>query len=357
MQVDLDDETRHGVDLQQLLLQIDDARVTLRTQGFASLKASPAFFLGIDGTDLDMLIEAIKTTKDVKTLASPKILVLNGQEARIQIGAQLGYLVTTTTQTSTLQQVQFLDVGVVLRVTPQITDDGQILMTVKPEVSTGQINEITGLPEEETTEVETTVMLADGQGMVIGGLIEETDDERQSKIPLLGDLWLIGKLFQRRSVTRIRKEIIIALIPRIVPFPAGGQQGRESVELARATTRLLDGQLNRLDRRAFEPQLPDAMRDPRKLKLRRIPHFFNNLFEPIPHPFEYYFPSVSEQSPWFPGFLYEGTVPFDAFAGQYESAPMLLDVTPGPDTDIGDETLTPTSAVPDIFPYNSPDYE
>jgi hypothetical protein len=119
----------------------------------------------------------------------------------------------------------------------------------------------------------------------------------------------------------------------------------------------LDGQLNRLDRRAFEPELPDAMRDPRMLKLRRIPHFFKNLFAPIPHPFEYYFPSVSEQSSWFPGFLYEGTVPFDAFAGQYEPAPMLLDVPPGPDADIGDETLTPTPAVPDIFLHNSPDYE
>ncbi|MCH7687512.1 MAG: type II and III secretion system protein, partial [Planctomycetes bacterium] len=195
----------------------------MRTQGFTNAAASPSFFLGIDGTDLDALIEALTTTMDAKTLASPKILVLNGQEARIQIGAQLGYLVTTTTQTSTLQQVQFLDVGVVLRVTPQITDDNQVLMTVYPEVSSGQINEITGLPEEETTEVQTTVMLADGQGMIIGGLIQETDIENQSKIPLLGDLWLVGRLFQRKSVTRQRSEIIIALIPRIVPYRSAYQ--------------------------------------------------------------------------------------------------------------------------------------
>ncbi len=117
LRVDLGDNLRHGVDLQGLA-RLSGARITLRSTGFANPAASPAFLFGVDGTDLDTLIEALQTTTDAKTLASPKVLAVNGQEARIQVGERLGYLVTTTTQTSTLQNVNFLDTGIVLTVTP-----------------------------------------------------------------------------------------------------------------------------------------------------------------------------------------------------------------------------------------------
>jgi hypothetical protein len=290
-QVDLENEARHGVNINELMATIDGTDITVRTEGFADPNASPAFFLGLEGSDLDLLIEAIQLTTDSKTLASPKLLVVNGQEARIQIGAQLGFLVTTTTQTSTLQQVEFLDVGVVLRVTPVITDDGRVLMTVKPEVSTGEVNAVTGLPQEETTELETTVILADGKGMVVGGLLQETDTEEQQKIPILGDLWLMGRMFQRRTVVRSRSEIIVALVPRIVPYEpcyAAGEDG----ELLRATSHIVGPHLERIDRRPDEPELPDAVRNPRSIAVERIPHFIPNLAEPYPHSVDYYFPSL-----------------------------------------------------------------
>ena len=295
LQVDLKDETRHGVNL-QVLAQLANADVSLRTVGFANPMASPAFFLGVDGTDLDGLLEALKSTTDAKTLATPKVLVVNGQEARIQIGAQLGYLVTTTTQTSTLQNVDFLDVGVVLRVTPVISDDNQVLITVKPEVSSGRINPVTGLPEEETTEVETTIMLPDGEGMIIGGLIKETDIDSQTKVPIVGDLWLVGRLFQRRISTRERTEIIIALVPRIAPYNSCNR-ARDEVGLQRVTTPLFTGPLHRTSR-PWEPGLPDAMSDPRRLAVRRLPDAVGNLHDPYPLPPEYFFPAPSDEVPW-----------------------------------------------------------
>ncbi|MCA9076287.1 MAG: secretin and TonB N-terminal domain-containing protein [Planctomycetaceae bacterium] len=294
LQVDLKDDTNHGVNFQKLL-DISDTRVTLETTGFADDTADPAFFLGIDGNKMDGLIEALKQTTDAKTLASPKVLVLNGQEARIQVGESLGYLVTTTTQTSTLQNVDFLDVGVVLNVAPIISQDGRILMQVKPEVSGGRINPDTGLPDRDTTEVETTVMLDDGQGMVIGGLIKEEDTEIQSKLPIAGDLWLVGRAFQRRSHLRERSEIIIALVPHILPYD--NTLGRcEEIKLERAQTPLLEGPLRRVDRRSWEPELPDAMRDPRRISRRIIPDSLKNLKEPYPNPKEYYFPAISEEA-------------------------------------------------------------
>ncbi len=296
LQVDLEDDTRHGVNF-EYIAQVAGADVTLTTTGFANPASSPAFFLGIDGTDLDALVEAIKMTTDAKTLASPKVLVLNGQEARIQIGERFGYLVTTTTQTATVENVDFLDVGVVLTVTPQISDDNQVLMTVRPEVSSGRINLITGLPEEETTEVDTTVMLPDGHGIVIGGLIQENDTDRQSKIPVFGDLWLVGKLFQQRNVVRERTEIVIALVPRIVPY-GPDYEPHDHSQFDRATTRLFNGPLIRNPRP--EPVLPDAMRNPRRLHLDRLPDAVPNLFEPYPLPLEYYLPAVSEETMWLP---------------------------------------------------------
>ena len=237
LQITLSDELQHGINFDQLL-QVANTNIKVRTVGFASPTATPSFLLGLDGPELSAIVEALEKTTDAKTLASPKVLAVNGQEARMQIGSRFGYFVTTSTQTSALQSVKFLEVGVVLKVTPTISRDGQILMSVMPEVSTGRINATSGLPEEDTTELATTVLLQDGKGMVIGGLIQETKRDTQSKIPLLGDIWGVGHLFRRINTSRIRSEIIVVLLPRIVPYSCE-YKAHEDFELEQAQTPLL----------------------------------------------------------------------------------------------------------------------
>lgn len=217
MQVTLDDNQRHGVNLAGLA-RLAGGRIDVRAQGFANGDASPGFMLGLDNTDLDGMIETLCSDSNVRTLAAPKVLVVNGQEARIQIGSKFGYFVTTTTQTSTLQSVDFLDIGVVLLVQPTITRDNQVLLTVSPKVSGGRINPDSGLPEEDTTEANTTVLLPDGKGMIIGGLIKETDSKTKSWVPWLGKQPVIGHLFSRSNRENQRVEVILALTPHIVPF-------------------------------------------------------------------------------------------------------------------------------------------
>lgn len=256
LQVQLRDDNRHGVDLSRIA-RIANADVTFQTNGIASMNALPGFLLNIEGNRVGSLIEVLQGTTDAKTLASPKVLAVNGQEARIQIGEQLGYLTTTTTQTSTLQDVQFIDLGVVLTVTPIISRDGRILMTVKPEVSSGRINTQTGLPDSETTEVATTVLLPNGHAMVIGGLIQEETSDQQSKLPIAGDIPVLGKLFQRRNRVKDRSEIIIALTPTIVPY-GDEAQIQHLREVQRATSPLTCGPLIPTDRTEFEPKLRNA---------------------------------------------------------------------------------------------------
>jgi type IV pilus assembly protein PilQ len=268
LQVNLDDDCKSGVNFKDLI-SMSSGRIRLSTAGFATppvtntlptnplTSASPAFFIEADGTGLDGLIELIQTTTDTKTLASPNIHAVSGQESHIQIGGQLGYRITTTTQTSTMESVQFLDVGVVLRVTPRITRDGRVLMRIFPKVSTGAVDPVTGLPSEETTEIETDVLLNSGQGVVIGGLIQETDNNLVSKIPYLGDIPYLGILFQKRQVKKERQEIIITLRPHVLPY-SPILLARHEHEIMRAETPLTQGAIGSYPR-PYEPRLPDAM--------------------------------------------------------------------------------------------------
>lgn len=256
LQGNLRDDDRHGVNLTDII-GINNGTLALQANGLASATASPAFVLNLNGRRLDAIVELIKQSTDAKTLASPKVLAVNGQQARIQIGESLGYLTTTTTQTSTLQQVNILDLGVVLTVTPTISGDGKVLMKVKPEVSSGRINPTTNLPDSDTTEVESTVLMPSGHAMVIGGLITEEKSDQQSKLPWLGDVPGVGKLFQRRTYLRDRTEIIIALVPRVVPYGETAQY-RHQMEVQRALSPIVYGPLTPVDRRQVEAELPSA---------------------------------------------------------------------------------------------------
>ena len=260
LEVDLSAENRHGVNL-EMMSDIAGTNLSLKTPGFARSTSNPALLVGIDGSKVDGLLDALKNTVDARTLASPQVLVTHGQEAKIQIGGKIGYRQSTTTETSTVQGVEFLDVGVVLIVTPYIGTNGQVLMKVNPEVSDGSINIDTELPDEQITTVDSTVLLNDGQGMVIGGLIREIDDDQRIKAAGLGELWMIGRLFQQSRTQRSRTEVIVVLIPRIVdcPCPLDAEQ---QTQLDRTETRLFHGALER-EFRPWEPELPEVRYRPR----------------------------------------------------------------------------------------------
>ena len=258
LEVDLDRDKRVGVDL-QAVLRASGARIELMGAGLASANSTPSFILETTGGDLTPVIEALITTTDAKTLASPRVLAVNGQQSRINIGDRLGFRTTSTTQAGVTQEnVNFLNVGVELLVTPRITRDGRVLMQVQPKVSDGTIN-TEGLPEEATTEMRTDVLLSSGQGMIVGGLIQERDSTVISKTPLLGSIPYAGFFFQKRVLLKKRSEIIVALAPSILPYEPVAQ-ARNDHEYMRATQPLVYGPLCRFPR-PYEPRLADVMRD------------------------------------------------------------------------------------------------
>ncbi len=193
--------------------------------GFAQYFADAALdstglFAGTIQSDSRVFIEALDERENVDILAAPKLLALDGEVARLQVGDRLGFRITTTTETSSLQSVEFLEVGTVLEVTPHIADDGLIRMEINPKVSNGVVS-AQGLPTESTSEVSTQMIVNDGSTIVIGGLLNATKGRIRSQIPILGDLPVIGWLFGRNTWIDDKSELMVLITPHIVgPSPS-----------------------------------------------------------------------------------------------------------------------------------------
>ncbi|MHC4535530.1 MAG: type II secretion system protein GspD [Planctomycetota bacterium] len=186
----------------------------IETSGFASI--GDGFRVGITSGDFSAIITALEQVTDTTILANPKILAVNKQLGQVYIGNKIGYnSQTTQTQTSTTQEVKFLETGVKLSFRPYIGDDGYIRMDIYPKDSSGSLK-TNDIPDEFSTELKTNIMVKDGQTIVIGGLFRDKITTSRKQIPLLGDLPLIGALFRSTSDSTIRQEVIVLLTVHII---------------------------------------------------------------------------------------------------------------------------------------------
>jgi len=159
-------------------------------------------------------IKALESMSETKIIAAPRLLVLNKQQANVQVGDQLGFQNQTTTQTSSSMSYQSIPVGTILSLRPFISSDGMIRLDVSPQRATGQI--VDSIPQTNTTQVSTNVMIPDGQTIVIGGLIDNEVTNSWSGFPFLSRIPILGYLFRHTSDTLLKKELIVMLTARIV---------------------------------------------------------------------------------------------------------------------------------------------
>lgn len=181
-----------------------------------------AFTLGrvTANSQLEATLLAAAEKGKAKVLSDPKITTLNNKEANINITEQTPY--TTEAWSATVPPVrtitsEYVTTGIILKVTPIINSDGRILMKIKPSVS--QVTETTiigAAPGIDTREADTNVIVKDGETIVIGGLIKDMQSTTVFKVPLLGDIPLLGWLFRKKSVVRNRIELLIFVTPRIM---------------------------------------------------------------------------------------------------------------------------------------------
>lgn len=174
--------------------------------------------IGIAYDNIAVFLNALESITDTNILANPKVLTVNKQPGAVIVGRKDGYVTSTSTSTTTVQTVEFLETGTRLLFRPFIGEDGYIRMEIHPEDSTGQVV-VTGnfsLPQKTTTEVTTNVLVKDGHTIVIGGLFREDNTISKSQVPLLGDIPWAGALFRSQTDTSKRQEIILLLTPHII---------------------------------------------------------------------------------------------------------------------------------------------
>lgn len=175
-------------------------------------------FYNLVNRNLNVFLAALSSKGRVNTLSTPKLLALENQEASAVIGDRIGYKVTTTINQVTTESIQFLDTGVILRVTPSVDQRGRILLSIHPEVSSATVTG--GIPSKKSTEVTTQLLCDDGESVFIGGLIKSTNASRRTGVPVLGDMPYIGRAFSSTDELVTTTETIVVITPRIISKPS-----------------------------------------------------------------------------------------------------------------------------------------
>jgi len=166
-------------------------------------------------------ISALLNNTDTKILARPQVMTMNNETARIELSSkeksnQTNVSTTTNNVTTTGNTYEEQDTGVILEVTPQISKDGYVTMNLKPSVTELELSRFTGAYDSHKRATETTVMVKDGETVVIGGLIKAKHEGGLKKLPFFGDIPILGAAFRYKSKDNTDRELIVFITPTIV---------------------------------------------------------------------------------------------------------------------------------------------
>lgn len=182
--------------------------------------ASIAFTILGNTIDWDFELQALQEEQRGEVVSNPRVVTSNQREAIIRQGREVGYLTVTGGQSNNVPTVQFKEALLELKVTPTITADGRVFLTLA--VKKDEIQDFTtiagfgSVPNLAKREVTTAVLIEDGQTVVIGGVYEFSDRNSISKVPFLGDLPILGNLFKTKSRSKSKAELLIFVTPRVL---------------------------------------------------------------------------------------------------------------------------------------------
>jgi general secretion pathway protein D len=220
-------------------------------------------FNGTTFLNIGALLHALQTDSDVNVLSTPNILTMDNQKAKIMVGENVPFITGQTQNAATgsaaiQTSVDRKDVGISLEITPQITSDDSVRLEIKQEIS--DITTTPGLnpnivgPSTSKRSADTTVVVKDRQTMVIGGLIRDNVTTSTSKVPLLGDIPILGWLFKFKTTKVEKTNLMIFITPYII---------KTEVEAGDLTRRKNDAQDSfrkeyRIEKKGTEPVVPPA---------------------------------------------------------------------------------------------------
>lgn len=224
-QVVLTDDTAFGVDWSRVL---ETATGTTRVStgflptgtegqtGLGGLLFNRAFLDG--AARVEATLEAIAINNDVRLLARPSLTVVNNMEGQIRIGAEVPVrLGETNTNIGTTENIQYRDTGIELNITPRINGEGVINLVIRQSLSSvSEASGVSGNPIFENQEIETTVVVRDGENVVLGGLIQNNNDALNTGVPFLNQVPGLGRLFSYTRDNNERRELFIVIRPEII---------------------------------------------------------------------------------------------------------------------------------------------
>ena len=229
-QVTLNDETRFGVDWSRVardaeLMPLENTAETGFVPTLNGLMFTRSFLDG--AARVEATLEAIAQNNEVRLLARPSLLVTNNQEGEIQIGAEVpieaGQSITTGGLSTT--NIQYRPTGIELYITPQINEDGVVTLTIRQVLSSvdNAASGVNNNPVFNNQEISTTVVVNNGENIVLGGLIQSDNENLNRGVPLLNQVPVLGSLFSYRQLRVERRELFIVLRPEIINLnPEGG---------------------------------------------------------------------------------------------------------------------------------------
>ena len=242
VQVTLNDNYKLGIDWQELAKW--ELPVEFIEKG-VDLRHARMSLMTLENMSQKIVFDALNTFGETELLSDPRVTVQEGHEATLEVVTSEAYEAGTSEVdsggvTTSYRNFEFVDVGVSLSVIPDVNDDGFINMLIKPEVSSIESwyggSEGAAPPRSEgsvpvvkRSTAETTVTVKDGVTIMIAGLIDNSETQNISKVPLLGSIYGVGRLFQHHSTSTQRRETIIFLTPHIVT-------GDEPVDISAART-------------------------------------------------------------------------------------------------------------------------
>jgi len=203
------------------------AAVAAENPSGASLSSGLSLALGRFGTggvDFGFLLSAIASDSDNNILSTPTLVTMDNQEAEIVVGQNVPFVTGTqlsSANNNPFQTIERQDIGISLKVKPQINEGDNIKMEIEQEVSDVSNTAVTGASDITTNKrsIKTTVLVEDGQTLVLGGLIDDQVNDTRDKVPLLGDIPLLGSLFRYRTTNKRKRNLMVFLHPTILRDP------------------------------------------------------------------------------------------------------------------------------------------
>jgi len=235
-EVDVSDSAKFGIQWSALnnlnvdgydtLLQgkYGDTAIPATAPALASVTDGGLSFVMFRADKLSAMVNALASESKMNILSSPRLLVRDQEEASIEVGSEIptaSSTTSTTTADTLTQNIEYRTVGIKLKIKPTISEEKTVVLDIEQEVSALGGDQQVGqkgntFPSFTTTKTKTSIVVPDQQGIIIGGIMEETEQKAQQGIPFLSKIPVLGYLFRYTEMATVKKELIIIVTPRVV---------------------------------------------------------------------------------------------------------------------------------------------